>query len=187
MNTQSFWKYGLYWVILSFLSCLFFLPLSKEVDYSAEDKFISSNSVTSINKATLKINSYIPYQPNLFFYQTLPTFCWPKFKLLKFLTRYTNKASNSFLEFKAWLDPVLDARLCRTTMGRGGKTWVKTGNTFVWLEIYEPIAYFFFSSRIFENRNMLLNILILVLMLTIKSIKMKETTINSSILPTPNL
>ena len=72
-------------------------------------------------------------------------------------------------------------------MGRGGKTWVKTGNTFVWLEIYEPIAYFFFSSRIFENRNMLLNISILVLMLTIKSIKMKETTINSSILPTPNL
>ena len=58
------------WIVLSyfvfsFLS--FFLPLSKEVDYSAEDKFISSNSVTSINKATLKIKSYIPYQPNLFF------------------------------------------------------------------------------------------------------------------------
>ena len=34
---ETNWEYGLYWVILSF-----FLPLSKEVDYSAEGKFISS-------------------------------------------------------------------------------------------------------------------------------------------------
>ena len=63
-------------------------------------------------------------------------------------------------------------------MGGGGKTW---------LEIYEPITYFPFSTRIFKNRNMLLNILILILMLTLKSIKMKETAINSSISPTTNL
>ena len=72
-------------------------------------------------------------------------------------------------------------------MERGGKTWVKNDNTFDQLEIYEPITYFPFSTRIFKNRNMLLNILILILMLTLKSIKMKETAINSSIPPTTNL
>ena len=70
-------------------------------------------------------------------------------------------------------------------MGRGGKTWVKNGNTFDWLEIYEPITYFHFVTRIFKIRNSLLNILIL--MLTLESIKMKETAINSSIPPTTNL
>ena len=72
-------------------------------------------------------------------------------------------------------------------MGRGDKTWVKDGNTFDWLEIYEPVTYFPFSTRIFKNRNMLLNILILILMLTLKSVKRKETAINSSIPPTTNL
>ena len=72
-------------------------------------------------------------------------------------------------------------------MRRGGETWVKNGNTFDWLEIYEPITYFHFATRIFKIRNMLLNILILILMLTLKSIKMKETAINSSIPPTTNL
>ena len=72
-------------------------------------------------------------------------------------------------------------------MRRGGKTWVKNGNTFDWLEIYEPITYFHFATRIFKIRNMLLNILILILMLTLKSIKMKETAINSSIPPITNL
>ena len=73
-------------------------------------------------------------------------------------------------------------------MGGGGKIWVRNGNTFDWLEIYEPITYFPFLTRIFKNRNMLLNILnILILMLTLKSIKMKEIAINSSIPPTTNL
>ena len=68
-------------------------------------------------------------------------------------------------------------------MGRGGQTWVKAGNFFDWLKIYEPITYFSFSTRIFRNRNMLLNISILIFMLTLKSIKMKKSTINSSIPP----
>ena len=51
----------------------------------------------------------------------------------------------------------------------------------------KPITYFSFSTRIFEKRSMLLNILILILMLTLKSIKMKETAINSSIPPITNL
>ena len=72
-------------------------------------------------------------------------------------------------------------------MGRGGKTWAKNGNTFDWLEICELIIYFPFSTRILKNRNMLLNILILILMLTLKSIKMEEAAINSSIPPTTNL
>ena len=74
-------------------------------------------------------------------------------------------------------------------MGRGGKTWVKDGNTFDWLEIYEPVTYFPLESLsiIFKNRNMLLNILILILMLTLKSVKRKEAAINSSIPPTTNL
>ena len=72
-------------------------------------------------------------------------------------------------------------------MGRGVKTWVENGNIFDWLEIYGPITYFPLLTRIFKNRNMLLNILILILMLTLKSIKMKETAINSSIPPTTNL
>ena len=70
-------------------------------------------------------------------------------------------------------------------MGRGSKTWVKTGNTFDWLEIYESITYFPFSTRIFRNRNMLLNISVLILILTLKRIKM--TAMNSSIPPTNNL
>ena len=72
-------------------------------------------------------------------------------------------------------------------MGRGGQTWVKAGNFFDWLEIYEPMTYFSFSTRIFRNRNMLLNISILILMLTLKSINMKETTINSPIPPKTDL
>ena len=60
-------------------------------------------------------------------------------------------------------------------MGRGGKTWVKNGSTFDWLEIYEPINYFPFSTRIFINRNMFLNTLILMMILALASIKMKET------------
>ena len=69
-------------------------------------------------------------------------------------------------------------------MGRGGKTWVKDGNFFDWLKI---INYFYFSTRIFRNRNMLLNISVLILMLTLKSINMKETSIKSSIRPTTDL
>ena len=72
-------------------------------------------------------------------------------------------------------------------MRRDGKTWVKHGNTFDWLEIYEPNTYFPFSTIIFKNANMLLNMLILISMLTLKSIKMKKTTLNSSIPPTTNL
>ena len=72
-------------------------------------------------------------------------------------------------------------------MGRASKTWVKTGNTFDWLAIYEPITNYLFSTRIFRNRNMLLNTLILTLMLTFKSINMKVTAITSSIPPTTNL
>ena len=72
-------------------------------------------------------------------------------------------------------------------MGRGTKTWVKTGNTFDWLAIYEPITNYPFSTRIFKKRNMLLNTLILTLMLTFKSINMKVAAINSSIPPKTNL
>ena len=72
-------------------------------------------------------------------------------------------------------------------MRRGGKTWVKNGNTFDWFENYEPITYFPFSTIIFKNTNMLLNMLILILMLTLKSIKMKKTALNSSIPPTTYL
>ena len=70
-------------------------------------------------------------------------------------------------------------------MRRDGKTWVKNDNTFDWLGIYEPINYFPFSTIIFKIRNMLLNMFILIL--TLKSMKMKQTTINSSIPPTTNL
>ena len=70
-------------------------------------------------------------------------------------------------------------------MRRDGKTWVKNGNTFDRLGIYEAINYFLYSTTIFKNRNMLLNMLILIL--TLKSIKMKQTTINSSIPSTTNL
>ena len=72
-------------------------------------------------------------------------------------------------------------------MGRGGKTWVKNGNTFDWLKIYEQITYFPFSTRIFINRNMFLNTLILMMILALASIKMKETRFNSSIPHTLNL
>ena len=72
-------------------------------------------------------------------------------------------------------------------MGRASKTWVNTGNTFDWLAIYEPITNYLFSTRIFRNRNMLLNTLILTIMLTFKSINMKVTAITSSIPPTTNL
>ena len=36
-------------------------------------------------------------------------------------------------------------------MRRDSKTWVKHGNTFDWLEIYEPNTYFPFSTIIFKN------------------------------------
>ena len=69
-------------------------------------------------------------------------------------------------------------------MERGGKTWVKKwlrdmqmlpNGTFDWMEIYEPITYFPFSTRIslYKNRNIVLNILMLILILTLKSIKLK--------------
>ena len=121
------------------------------------------------------------------FCQTLPTFCWREVKNIKVLMRSTNKANNSFLVSKQAYKRRIDQWLCRTTMGRGGQTWVKAGNFFDWLEIYEPITYFSFSTRIFRNRNMLLDIPILILTLTLKSIKMKETTINSSIPPKTDL
>ena len=72
-----------------------------------------------------------------------------------------------------------------------GKTWLKKwlrdmwtlpNSTFEWLEIYEPTVYFPFGTRISfqkEERNIFLNISILILMLTLKSIKMRDTTINS--------
>ena len=117
------------------------------------------------------------------FCQTLPTFYWRKFKHIKVLMRSTYKANNSFLVSEQAYKRGIDQWLCRATMGRGGQTWVKAGNFFDWLKIYEPITYFSFSTRIFRNRNMILNISIVILMLTLKSIKMKETTIKSSIPP----
>ena len=66
-------------------------------------------------------------------------------------------------------------------MGRGGKTWVKmvlpvkTGWKFM------NQSFFPFATRNFKNRNMLLNILILMMILALKSIKMKETAVNYSI------
>ena len=121
------------------------------------------------------------------FCQTLPTFCWRKVKHIKVLMRSTNKANNSFLVSKQAYKRGINQGLWRTTIGRGGQTWVKAGNFFDWLEIYEPMTYFSFSTRIFRNRNMLLNISILILMLTLKSINMKETTINSPIPPKTDL
>ena len=59
----------------------------------------------------------------------------------------------------------------------------ENGKTFDWLKIYKPITYFPFSTRIFKNRNMFINILILMIILALKSIKMKETAIISSIPP----
>ena len=64
---------------------------------------------------------------------------------------------------------------------------MKSGNAFELLEIYEAITYFPFPTIVFKNINMLLNMLISVLILTLKSIKMKETALNSSIPPTTNL
>ena len=121
------------------------------------------------------------------FCQTLPIFCWRKFKHIKVLMRSTKKASNSFLVSEQAYKRGINQWLCRATMGRGRQTWVKAGDFFDWLKIYEPITYFSFSTRIFRNRNMLLNISILILMLTLKSIKMKETAINSSIPPKTDL
>ena len=64
---------------------------------------------------------------------------------------------------------------------------VKRGWKMVILLTGSKITYFPFSTIIFKNTNMLLNMLILILMLTLKSIKMKKTTLNSSIPPTTNL
>ena len=52
--------------------------------------------------------------------------------------------------------------------------------TFDWLEIYELVTYFPFSTRISidKNGNIVLNILLLLITLTLKDIRMKETTIN---------
>ena len=52
---------------------------------------------------------------------------------------------------------------------------------FDWLKIYELVTYFPFSARIslYKNRNVALNILMLILILTLKNIRMKETVINS--------
>ena len=52
---------------------------------------------------------------------------------------------------------------------------------FDWLKIYELITYFPFSARIslYKNRNIALNILMLIPISTLKNIKMKETVINS--------
>ena len=77
-------------------------------------------------------------------------------------------------------------------MGRGGKTCVKkwfrdmqilSNGAFDWMEIYEWITYFPFSTRnsVHKNRNIDLNIL-LILLLTLKSVKMKQTAINSKLL-----
>ena len=73
-------------------------------------------------------------------------------------------------------------------MGRGGKTLVRKrlrdmrmlpNGTFDWLEIYEPITYFPFSTRIslYKSRN-ILNNLIIILILMLESIKIKETAIS---------
>ena len=52
---------------------------------------------------------------------------------------------------------------------------------FDWLKIYELITYFPFSARIslYKNRNIALNILMLIPISTLKNIRMKETVINS--------
>ena len=52
---------------------------------------------------------------------------------------------------------------------------------FDWLKIYELVTYFPFSARIslYKNRNIALNILMLIPISTLKNIKMKETVINS--------
>ena len=116
-------------------------------------------------------------------YQTLPTFCWRKVKHLKVLMRSTKKEKNSFWGSRQTQEREINQWLCRTILGRGGKTWVKNGKTFDWLKIYKPINYFPFSTRIFKNRNMFINILILMIILALKTIKIKETTISSSIPP----
>ena len=53
--------------------------------------------------------------------------------------------------------------------------------TFAWLKIYELTTYFPFSTRIslYKNRNIALKSLMLILTLTLKNIRMKETLINS--------
>ena len=55
--------------------------------------------------------------------------------------------------------------------------WTLPNGTFEWLEICEPITYFPSLTRIsfHKGRNIILNILIIILMLTLKSIKMRET------------
>ena len=52
---------------------------------------------------------------------------------------------------------------------------------FDWLKIYELVTYFPFSARIslYKNRNIALNILMLIPISTLKNIRMKETVINS--------
>ena len=52
---------------------------------------------------------------------------------------------------------------------------------FDWLKIYELVTSFPFSARIslYKNRNIALNILMLIPILTLKNIRMKETVINS--------
>ena len=88
-NSQSFWEYGHYWIILPFLSCLlffsflFFLALSKEVDYNAKENSLPHMSYISINQSTIS-----------FFYQTL--FVKKVVNHLKVLITFTNKANSSF-------------------------------------------------------------------------------------------
>ena len=143
------------WIELFFFSFLSsFLPLSKEVDCSAEGKFIS------------------PYM-----------LCFYKWRhhinvLLHTLSTKVFLSNSSHILLTKSQTPCLKIVV---------KTWVKNGNTFDWLEIYEPMSYFPFLTRIFKNGNMLLNVLILMIILVLKKIKMKEITVNSSITSTINL
>ena len=145
INSQSFWEYWLYWVILFFL--VFFFTPAKKVDYSLEGKFISPY-ILCIYKWRHHMNVVLHTLPTISFINVFPHFVDGKSYTLNILMRSTNKANNS-LEVKTGKGKGFNKLFFSTTMRRGGKTWVSNGNTFDWLEIYEAITYFSFSTVIF--------------------------------------
>ena len=58
--------------------------------------------------------------------------------------------------------------------------WTLPNGNFDWLEIYKPLTYFPFLTIIslYENINTVQNILMLILILTLKSTNIKKTAIN---------
>ena len=155
-------------------------------------KLISYVSCVCINEGSLKAPckcSLTYFTTQYFFIKLFSHFVKEKLGILKFAwdlqTKQTivSEGQGRFMKGGSTND------YARLKWGEGVKLglkkwsrdmWTLTNGTFGWLEIYEPLNYFPFSTRIslYKNRYIVLNILMLILILTLKSIKMKKTKIN---------